>query len=60
VTDRNLVVVVFGAGPNPGWCDLSHCPMYAHGPFTRQEADEAVERLPAWTQPHILDLRRTP
>lgn len=52
---RDRVVVVFG-GPSPDWCELSHCPMHAHGPYTREEAREVCDRLPEWMQPHILTI----
>jgi hypothetical protein len=50
------VVVVFG-GPADG-CDLSHCPMYVHGPYTRLEAIEVMRQLPEWQKPHHLTLGR--
>lgn len=52
---RDRIVVVFGS-PADGWCELSHCPMHAHGPYTREEAEGVAERMPAWMQPHILML----
>lgn len=52
--DRDRVVVVFGIGGADGWCELSHCPMHAHGPYTEAEAREAADRMPQWMQPHIL------
>lgn len=53
---RNYIVVVFGAGPADGWCQLSHCPMHAHGPYTEDEADRVAASMPEWMQPHILTL----
>jgi hypothetical protein len=55
-SSRPYVVVAFGSGGAPGHCNLSHCPMHAHGPYTREEAVQAVERLPEWMQPHILQV----
>lgn len=51
------VVVVFGAGPAKEWCELSHCPMYAHGPFSEAEAKQVAGELPGWMQPHVLRLK---
>lgn len=53
---RDHVVVVFGVSGAESHCDLSHCPMHAHGPYTREEAVQAAERMPEWMQPHILSL----
>jgi len=57
---KDHVVVVFGAGPAPGWCELSHCPMHAHGPYTAARAREVCDSLPEWQQPHILVLEDRP
>ncbi len=54
--ERDCVVVVFGMGPADGWCKLSHCPMSAHGPYTRAEARKVADSLADWMQPHILAL----
>lgn len=52
---RDCVVVLFGGGPAvDGYCTLSHCPMHAHGPYTREEAEQVAEKVPSWMQPHIL------
>lgn len=50
------IVVTFG-GPAAGWCELSHCPMEAFGPFpTSEEAHTFADTLPGWQQPHVLSL----
>lgn len=52
---RDRVVVLFSSGPDlADRCDLSHCPMSAHGLFTQAEAELFVENTPGWMQAHVL------
>lgn len=54
-TPAGYVVVAFGSGPSEGWCELSHCPMEAFGPFaTNDEAKAFAATLPEWQQAHTL------
>ena len=55
---REHIVVVFGAAPADGWCELNRCPMHAHGPYTGDEARQVADGLPEWMQPHILTLAK--
>lgn len=49
-------MVIFG-GQSEG-CELSRCPMHAHGPFvTHEQAQLVAAALPEWMLPHILPLQ---
>lgn len=51
---RGLIVVTFGTGPADA-CELSRCPMHAHGPYgSREEAERIADAMPAWMLPHVL------
>ncbi len=52
---RDHIVVVFGGGAS-GWCELSHCPMHAHGPYTFSQAHAVAAELPSWMQPHVIGI----